>query len=65
MASLRGRCWPLVDLCQVVSDWKAERFSWPKGTLRESVESKFMRATCLSEVLYRPFEEEKNHEKSD
>ena len=27
-----------VDLSQVVSDWKAQRFSWPKGTSRESVE---------------------------
>ena len=44
------------DLCQVVSDWKAQRFSWPKGTSRESVESiyvKFMVATCLSEELGR------------
>ena len=29
MASFLGQCWPLVDLCQVVSDWKAQRFSWP------------------------------------
>ena len=51
-----GLCWPLVDLCQVVSDCKAQKFSWPKGTSRESVESiymKFMGATCLSEELGR------------
>ena len=56
MASFRGRCWPFVDLCQVVSDWKAQWFSWPKGTSCESVESiyvKFMGATCLSEELGR------------
>ena len=56
MASFRGRCWPFVVLCQVVSDWKAQWFSWPKGTSRESVESiyvKFMGATCLSEELGR------------
>ena len=44
----------LATACQVASDWKAQRFSWPKGTSRESVESiyvKFMGATCLSEEL--------------
>ena len=54
MASFRGRCWPLVDLCQVVSDWKAQRFSWPKGTSRESIESiymNFMGTAFLSEEL--------------
>ena len=28
----------IVDLCQVVSDGKAQRFSWPKGTSHESIE---------------------------
>ena len=37
----------------VVSDWKVQTFSWPKGTSRESVESKFMGTTCLSEELGR------------
>ena len=56
MASVNDSAGRFVDLCQVVSDWKAQRFSWPKGTSRESVESiyvKFMGATCLSEELGR------------
>ena len=63
MASFPGRCWPLVDLCQVVSDWKAQRFSWPKGKSRESVESmymKFMGTTFLSEELDRLKNKKKN-----
>ena len=54
---------PLEDLSQVVSDWKAQRFSWPKGTSRESVESiyvKCMGATCLSEELGRLKKKKKN-----
>ena len=56
MASVNDSAGRFVDLCQVVSDWKAQRFSWPKGTSRESVEwiyVKFMGATCLSEELGR------------
>ena len=41
----------LVDLCQVVSDWKAQRFSWPKGTSRESVESIYVKIMGMSEEL--------------
>ena len=41
----------------LVSDWKAQRFSWPKGTSRESVESKYMGTTFLERGA-RPFEEE-------
>ena len=40
----------------IASDWKAQRFSCPKGTSRESVESiyvKFMGASCLSKELGR------------
>ena len=68
MASFRGRRWPLVDLCQVVSDWKAQRFSWPKGTSRESVESiymKFMGTTCLSEELGRLKKKKKKNMSSE
>ena len=50
----------LADLCQVVSDWKAQRFSWPKGTSRESIYVKFMGATCLSEELGRLKKKKKN-----
>ena len=56
MASFNDSAGRFVDICQVVSDWKAQRFSWPKGTSRESVESiyvKFMGTTSLSEELGR------------
>ena len=50
MSSFQGRCWPLVDLCQVVSDGKAQRFSWPIGTLHESVEMIYMKFMGLSRL---------------
>ena len=57
------------DLCQVASDWKAQRISWPKGTSRESVESidvEFMGViiTCLSEELDRLKKKKKNAQAS-
>ena len=48
--------------------WKAQRFSWPKGTSRESVESiyvKFMGATCLSEELGRLKKKKKKKKKKN
>ena len=67
MASFNDSAGRFVDLCQVVSDWKAQRFSWPKGTSRESVESiyvKFMGATCLSEELGRLKKKKKKKKKN-
>ena len=43
MASLKESAGHFVDLCQVVSDWKAQRFSWQKGTSCESVESIYVK----------------------
>ena len=48
-----------LGLWQVVSNWKAQRFSRTKGTMHELIYVKFMGATCLSEELGHKFEEEK------
>ena len=45
MASFGRDFWPLVDLYQVVFDWKVQRFCWPKGTSLECAESIYVKIT--------------------
>ena len=52
--------------CQVAFCWEARRFSWPKGTSRESVESiymKIMGVICVCEALGRLKKKKKKKKK--
>ena len=59
------QCWPLVDLCLGVFDWKVQRFCWPKGTSLECAELIYVKITetaCVSDELCRFKEEEEEEE---
>ena len=54
MASFGREFWPLVDLYQVVFDWKVQRFCWSKGTSLECAELIYVKITgVMSYAVYK------------